>query len=415
MIYSGNLHELVADIESSNVQIVNRPLIANGIELIPYENLITELSGHFGALLVRSIMFQLSIDENRVLKWRIENKYLQYQLFNYYSPGCMPETFGLSEVLSQKKGVQKARELFSNGFFLKATLGDASFATRTWDKTNEFDDLIIDQSSNNDQLETYTIQKKLKLLREFRVHTFGREIIPLLTYRIPNTQYFNYHYEAEQFVSAILNSLPDQILQGTLIGWDIGWTNSGNYYIIEANFTGFHPEYRKGFQTTGYVDNPQYGTMISAWLNKYFEANFGIYIDSIHPALLLNNPFYKAFEFYTTIFNNPSFDVLVDKQRERPISIILYLGQVTNVPILNLLNHFLNVDLAEKYYVIVNHDNFPTVSSLYKMLHVKIIDETSLFTVQQYQPLIHMGYNRKKQISCYHVARKLNNETYLII
>jgi hypothetical protein len=410
-----NFHNVVADIESAKELKFVKPLESRGLELTPFEYLVSDLSGNYGALLVRFVLFQLGIGEDQVLKWRLENKYRQYQIFNYYSPGCMPHTLGLSEMLNQDQGIQKARDLFAKGYFLKATLGDASFITRSWDKTKEFDDIFPLHSSNNALYESYMLQKKLRLRREFRVHTFCNDVIPMLTYRIPNTQHFNNHHEAEKFVSAVLNKLPAQISKGTLIGWDVGLTSKDEYFVIEANFTGFHTEYRRGFQTTGYVDNHQFGPIICAWLNMYFAKYYGIYIESIDPLLLADYPFYKAFIYYSALFIDNRFDTVMHKQAGISLSVIMYIDDISNVLLLNLLNHFLNVDFADNYYVIVNPVSFLVASALFKRPQVKLIDESQLFTVQQYQALIQMGYDRKKQICCYHMARKMSNEPYFII
>ena len=409
------VQKIIADIESTEELEFNRPLQSYGVELIPYQFLVNDLSGNCGAFFVRFILFYLGIDENQVLRWRLENKFRQYQILNFYSPGCMPDTLGFFELLKQDKGVEKIRELFSKGYFLKAALGDASHVSKSWDKTKEFDDILSQYSSLNEPYEAYVVQKKLRLRREFRVHTFCKDVIPLLTYRIPNTQYFNYHRDAEEFVASVSNRLPNQITEGTLIAWDIGLTTNGQYFIIEANFTGFHPEYRRGFQTTGYVDNHQYGAVICAWLNSYFCERYGLFIETVDPILLANYPFYKAFLYYNAIFINNDYRKAIHKQQGILFSVILYLGDVSNILTLNLVNHFLSVDLADKYYIIVHPSSFDTTSSLFRRPHTNVISEAELFTPQQYDAVIHMGYERKKKISSYHLARKLKNENYLII
>lgn len=411
---SNNLKQAISEIENTVLKGLNgRPSKICSIELTPETHLLTNLAGSYGALIIRSILYQLGVDENRIFQWRLENKFRQYQILNYYIPGCMPETFALSTILSQDDGEQKARELFANDFFLKATLGDASFVTNSWNKTHLFDK-IKQQYPNSAAYEEYMIQKKMKLFREFRVHTFHREIIPLLTYRIPATQDTNIHQGAEYFVTMILSKLPDQILHGTLIGWDIGLTNTGQYYVIESNLTGFHPEYRCGFQTTGYVDSYEYGPIISAWLNNYFRAHYGVCISSIDPALSAGYPFCRAFELYSAILKKSSVDAILTRQQPSPVSVLIYISASSNI-LVNLINHFHQVDFAKNYYVITSHTDHVLVSSIFKKKpKVKVIDETELFTFPQYQVIAQMEDNKRKQICCLHAARKLK-ETYLII
>ncbi|MCX2478185.1 hypothetical protein OQY15_03735 [Pedobacter sp. MC2016-15] len=71
-----------------------------GFKLIPDPSLLTNLSGYCGALLIRAILQKLSIDEHQVLKFRLENKFKQYQIFNHFAPGCMPDTLPFSKLLA---------------------------------------------------------------------------------------------------------------------------------------------------------------------------------------------------------------------------------------------------------------------------------------------------------------------------
>jgi len=90
-----------------------------GFELIAYTSILTNLSGNCGALFVRAVLQKLLVNEHQVLQFRLENKYKQYQVFNHYYPGCMPETLAFSELLAQSEGEQKIRDLFDKGYFLK--------------------------------------------------------------------------------------------------------------------------------------------------------------------------------------------------------------------------------------------------------------------------------------------------------
>jgi hypothetical protein len=406
---SNNLTLVIAEIEDKQFIKLNEFLQPNKIELKPERHLITDLAGNYGALIVRTILFHLGVDENRIFQWRLEHKFRQYQILSHYIPEYMPHTLALSTVLCQDDGAQKARELFDDGYFLKATLGDASFATNSWDKTHLFNDVY----PNRELYEGFMIQKKLKLVREFRIHTFSRELIPYLTFRIPATQDMNFHHDAEQFLTRVLSKLPDQILYGTLIGWDVGLTNTGEYYVIESNLTGFHPEYRRGFQTTGYVDNHQIGPIICAWLNNYFKLYFHLHISTIDP-VLSSHPFYQAFEEYSLIFDKTNFQTILTKAQPTPDSVLIYIEEESSI-LINLINHFHYVDFATNYYVITRQSNYDILKSLFsKKKQVKIIDEAGLFTLEQYKVIVQLEYKKRKQISCHRAARRLN-ETYLIL
>lgn len=410
---ANNLKQLISEIETSSIKELNLNAQERSGELSAENYLITNLAGNYGALVIRSILSRLGADENRIFRWRLENKYIQYQILTYYLPGSMPETFALSTVLSQDDGVQKARKLFKSGYFLKSTLGDASFATRTWNKTHFFD-TVLAQYPDHPLYEAYVIQKQMKLVREFRIHTFGRLIIPYCTFRIPATQEKNYHEDAQILVSEVLSKLPEQIIHGTLIGWDIGFTNTGEYYVIETNFTGFHPEYRRGFQTTGYVDSHEIGPVVSAWLNNYFSVRYGLYISSLNPALSAGNTFYKAFELYTSIFNRGDFRKYLTGHEPPPVSLITYIKSDSNM-LIKLINYFHLIDFATKYYVITNRAYYDSVATLFsKKPRVKVIADVELFNSEQYAVIAQMGDKKRTNTCCQHMAKQIQ-ETYLII
>jgi hypothetical protein len=117
------LEDLINDIEQAEPQQVRtfKTVHTFGLSLNP--SLTEHLSGWIGAVVIRALLQQLNINEHHVFRWRLENKYRQYQVLNYYVPGCMPTTFGLYDILKQPEGIQKIKDLISEGYFVKATLG----------------------------------------------------------------------------------------------------------------------------------------------------------------------------------------------------------------------------------------------------------------------------------------------------
>jgi hypothetical protein len=397
------------------VQKLKNGLHVAPFELKPYYWLVSDLSGNNGAFFIRALLSKLNVDEHHVFKWRLENKFKQYQVFNHYIPGCMPETLSFSKQLNQRNGVRKIEKLFSKGFFLKATLGDASFSTRSWDKTAEFEQLSK-LPNHNGKYESYMLQRKLSIKCEFRVHTFSKDIIPRLTYLVQGHKQTDHFQDAEKFLNDVLQRLPDVILQGTFIAWDIALTDDNQYYIIEANFTGFHPEYRKGFQTTGYVDNYEYGSIICAWINRFFGKKFGVYVYAIEDRLFESHPFYKSFAFYMSLFNNINIDHLTNTTMEAPLTFIIYLGEDTNRLIINLIRHCLLVDFINDYYVIFKDECFLNVRGLFvKNNQLQLWAESWFFTKDQYPLIRQLGYERRKQISCYRALRSLTDKSCVII
>lgn len=416
MITPDDLQNVISEIERSGLQQIKRGAEIRTFELKANPALLSNLSGNCGAFIVRSLLHELKINEHHVFKWRLENKFRQYQVLDYYLPGCMPQTLSFSGLLNPSNGVEQIKALFSQGFFLKETLGDASFSKNNWDKTAKFD--LISKLPNNrsDGYESYMLQKKLDIKCEFRVHTFCKEIIPGLIYVIQGHMPPDRRTGAERFVNEVLQKLPDVILQGTFIAWDIALTNDDQYYIIEANFTGFHPEYRAGFQTTGYVDDHHFGPIICAWLNHYFNEKFGIYIDAVEDSLLSDHQFYRTFLFYRSLFNAGILNIVRDTTKDESVLAIIYLGEDSNESIVRLINHFLLVDYAEMYYVIVKDEYLLKARDLFSGAHkITVWVESELFTKDQYELVEQFNDDRRRQICCYHSVRKVQNGAYLVI
>jgi len=416
MSIADDLEDEISEIENSGVQKVHNGLHIAPFELKPYSWLLADLSGNNGAFYIRALLSKLNVDEHHVFKWRLENKFKQYQVFNYYMPGCMPETLSFSKQLDQHDGVRKIEKLFSKGFFLKATLGDGSFSTKSWDKTAEFEQLSKLPNHTKGKYESYMLQRKLSIKCEFRVHTFSKGIIPRLTYLVQGDKQTDGFQHVEKFLHNVLQNLPDVILLGTFIAWDIALTDDNEYYIIEANFTGFHPEYRKGFQTTGYVDNYEYGAIICAWINRFFGEKFGVYVYAIEDRLFESHSFYKSFAFYISLFNNINIDHLINITAEPALTFIIYLGEDTNKLIVNLIRHCLLVDFVNNYFVIFKDEYFLNVRKLFaKNNQLQLRAESWFFTKDQYLLIKQLGYDRRKQISCYHALRSMTDKSCVII
>lgn len=415
MIEPEDLKEKISEIENCEFQKIRRTIKFEPFELKPDNKLISDLSGGYGALFVRSVFQKLNLDERRIFKWRLENKFEQYQVLNHYIPDCMPNTLSLSGLLRQSDGIEKIKKLFAEGFFLKQTLGDATFFTNNWDKTLEFDNIYKSYLDHFDIYESYMLQKKMFLKSEYRVHTFCKEIIPGLIYKMKGEKLSDNFSGLESFLKMILKKLPAVILEGTMIGWDIGLTSNDEYYVIEANFTGFHPEYRTGFQTTGYVDGYDSGPIICAWLNIYFKNNFRVYIKSIERSLLDNNKFYMEFMFYASILKKEHLKLSWDKTENNSVSIIYWVGYINSL-LVSLINYLQLVNLTEFYCVITGEDRLKDTMNLFeKNTQIKVLAENSLYTKNEYQSVQKLNYARRKRISCDHALHQINHQQYLII
>jgi hypothetical protein len=410
-----SLEKIILDIECSGAQILEEKSENETFELWSDPVLLSDLSGNLGAFLVRAILNRLNINEHHVFRWRLDNKYRQYQILNYYAPNCMAETISFSQLLRENDGIQKIRELCKNGFFIKSTLGDGSGRANSFDRTDELDNLIHLYQEEDDLQEKWALQRKLNFIEEFRIHTFNKELIHGLTFIIKGQGYTN-RIDAEVFVEHVLCQLPDTILQGTLIGWDIGITDTNEYYVIESNVTGFHPELNRGFQTSVYFGDRNYRSILCAWLNNYFRSKHHLSIGSVENQLFLSNPFYKEFMFYSSIFRNEHLDILRNKTKDTHISAMVYLGEDVNLLLINLVKYMQVVDYVSTCYLIVDEKDMVTVQSLltgYTIVH--ILAEQSLFTKDEYLLINELSPERRKASCFQHVIRVLNEGPYFMI
>jgi len=411
-IFDNTVEMIILDIESTNVQIIEPKIENETFELCHDPALESNLAGNIGVLLVRSILNKLNIDEHRVFKWRLDNKYKQYQILNHYIPNCMAETISLSQLLKEDNGIQKIRELCEKGFFIKSTVGDGSGRDNSFDRTAELDEII--SLYQNDDEEKWVLQKKLNFKKEFRIHTFHKDLIHGLT-SITEGLDLSDSYAAEEFVKIILANLPDTILQGTLIGWDIGLTDNNEHYVIEANITGFHPEFNRGFQTSGYFGDPNYGAIMSAWLNNYFRSKYNISIDSIESSLSSSNQFYEDFIFYSSVFNSQHLKIIENK-KDVNTSAIIYLGESTDSRLLMIASYFRLANFASLYHLIVNEENFSKVSKFFEgKKSIEILIENSLFTKDEYLLIKQLSYEKRKSIYYHRVLHQIKEKSCLII
>lgn len=407
---------LIYDIEHSLVQKLHKYEIPHSFQLQSDVELISNLSGTYGALFIRALLSKLKLNEHHLFKWRLEHKLNQFYVLNHYYPGCMPETFMLAEIIKGIDSLKRIQTMIAEGFFIKATLGDASLQNNNWDRTGELVEIIKIPQNIWDKHQPYILQKKLQLSAEYRIHTLFKEIIPALTFVTQGHKIIGNKTQIEFFLKRVLARLPYSITEGAFIAWDVGLTEDGQYFIIEANFTGFHPEYRAGFQTTGYVDNDKYGPIICAWLNKYFRINLGISVENIEESLYMKTPFYRHWTYYNSILNESHLKAMQTQGENEFISAVIYVDH-DNVELMkNLLAHFLLVDFARSY-------NLVTAGSLYASLKIfywgnqwiRVFNEQELFTEDQEDIIELMSNERRKQISRFHLIRKLRLKSYVLI
>ena len=409
------LKNIIPDIENHDCHYIKKKSKKERFELQAYPSVINNLVGGIGVLFIRALLCEMGINEHHIFRWRMENKFIQYLVLSHYNPGSMPTTISLTDQLKETTGIQGVKALFKAGFFLKATLSERTGFTKNFDRTADFEKIIKNMSFiHSPHNEKWILQKRMSIKNEFRVHTFNNEILFGLTFLISGIDLsFN---EPEAFLQKMLKKLPDAILQGSLIAWDIALTVENQYYIIESNFTGFHPEFKYGYQTSGYFQEPIYGPIICAWFNNYVNLKYNLSLNAIEYSLFMGTSFYREYLYYINIFKQKHLKALYKATKDHPIKVMVFMGESSNLPIINLLIHLNKVQFADTYYVIISQKDRNSVENIFiGNPHIIFISENELFTEAQMSAVEQLKYERRKRIACFLADKRLKNQQCLII
>jgi hypothetical protein len=404
------LEDLINDIEQAEPQQVRTFKTEHTFELSLHPSLTEHLSGWIGAVVIRSLLQQLNINEHHVFRWRLENKYRQYQVLNYYVPGCMPSTFGLYDILKQPEGIQKIKDLISEGYFVKATLGHGSGRTKTFDQTPNLQNILDTLTEKRTNLEVWMLQYKLEIKVELRIHSFEKHIIPALTFPTGSGNLTD-KYQVEEFVQAILQTLPASIHNGLLLAWDIAVIDNNRFQVIEMNVTGFHPEFAAGFQTTGYVDDETLGPIVCAWINTFLKYHYNVSIAGFNPPELIGqNHFLNAFYFFNELLQDkaqPLFHVSIEHKE----GAVLYIEPQHLQLLLNFLTFLSTTACFKKYIILCTRSIYQaTIKYIGNSKTVQVIINEDLFTEEQFQLIERLRYHSRKQLSLTNI---LNSQIHI--
>ena len=128
--------------------------------------------------------------------------------------------------------------------------------------------------------EQWLVQQRIPSEKEYRVHSIEDHVIPDLTFhRFGSGNIPGERDAPNAFVERLLRQLPDAIVGGSLLAWDIALTPDGELIVIEVNFSGYHPVFGEGFQCSGYYQDVEWGASIIARLLRFIEHTDGIAID----------------------------------------------------------------------------------------------------------------------------------------
>lgn len=241
------------------------------------------LAGSTRALIVRQLLRGLGFDEHRHLQWRVEHKLIQALVLRRWIPEAIPVTCGLNQ-LALRYGSKALRQFlatdYPHGFLIKDALGDSSGEL----PNRNHAELILSQLEAGSAPpvgllldETHVVQERIAIVTEYRVHTLEDEVIPDLTFRRYDAGSIVDEREAPNaFVNSLLRKLPDGLVGGSLLAWDIVLRPSGEFIVIEVNFSGFHPAFKRGFHCSGYFHDQHWGACDTARLLNYVARSNGV-------------------------------------------------------------------------------------------------------------------------------------------
>jgi hypothetical protein len=260
------------------------------------------LAGSTRALLVRQLLRALGFDEHRHLQWRVEHKLVQALVLRSFVPESVPVTCGLN-ALAVRHDPRELRQFltsaFPNGYVIKAALGDSSGELPNGNVAELA--LAALESAWPPQShplldESYIVQERVPITTEYRVHSLEEDVIEDLTFR----RYDDGNIPGERetpnaFVNSLLGRLPDALVGGSLLAWDVALQPSGSFMIIEVNFSGFHRAVKPGFHCSGFFHDQHWGACDTARLLNHVARTDGIEVsvEADAPDHPTENRFYK--------------------------------------------------------------------------------------------------------------------------
>ena len=270
----------------------SRPAGPLRLRLSEARSLIDGLAGTTRALLVRQLLRALGFDENRALQWRLEHKLIQALVLRQWILEAIPVTCGLNGFV---RSGESFAGCFPNGYRIKAALGDSSGELP---HSGDYAAILSEAGGLPGGTigdERFVVQEQIEIEMEYRVHSLEGNPIEDLTFRRYEGGSIAGERDApNEFVRSLLARLPDGLVGGSLLAWDVARQPSGEYRVIEVNFSGFHPVFKRGFHCSGYFHDPHWGACDTARLLNHVAEVDGVEVTPVAdaPELPLEQRFY---------------------------------------------------------------------------------------------------------------------------
>jgi hypothetical protein len=232
----------------------------------------------------------------------MEHKLVQALVLRHWLPEFIPVTCGLNEFVRHhgpERTWQSLVDSFPGGYIIKPALGDSSGEMPNRESAERVLTAVefggIPPSCRVADA-TYIVQERIAIVTEYRVHTIEDEVIPDLTFRRYDAGSIDEERNGPNaIVNEMLTRLPDALVGGTLLAWDIALQASGEFAVIEVNFSGFHPVFKRGFHCSGYFHDQCWGACDTARLLNHIAQTAGIEVSpqADAPEYPIENRFYQ--------------------------------------------------------------------------------------------------------------------------
>jgi hypothetical protein len=248
---------------------------------------------------LRRLLEHLGCDEGQPFRWNLDHKLVQNIILHEYIPDLIPDSIGLARALldSGAKSLRCCLEtLYPRGYVIKSVRGAGSKLEEVRQSSDGLcGDLsrerILEAFCGTPLSETWLAQEMFLAVREYRVHSIGRKVIPGLTFLkhyvrgAPLTLSEQFEgitpsvagrEEVEWAVSRALDRFPDGLCSNLICGWDVGMNASNRFQVFEINFSGNHPVFRPGFQCSNYFQFRHGSALNIARLLKFAADEYSI-------------------------------------------------------------------------------------------------------------------------------------------
>lgn len=241
------------------------------------------------SLLIRSLCAQLGFDEGRLTALNLEHKLVQALVLRAYCGDAIPATRAIPRELYGIT-VAEAKSYLDAAYpagavFIKRARGYGSAERKEADARGEFLQTLgvtapFAATTHAPALhdEVYVVQQRIDIVMEFRVHTIEGAVVPDLTFRRHRTGIApGERALANDYVQRLLDRLPNGLVRGALLAWDVATTPEGRFVVIEVNIAGYHRVFEPGFHCSGFFLGP-WGAPATAKLLAFVEGQYGVTI-----------------------------------------------------------------------------------------------------------------------------------------